>query len=95
MNIDKTPTGATRLRKSNSKKASKHGIRRMEIEPSDNGGFMVHTHFQQQDKEPYSYKEPDKAVFQDVEGLHGHLDKHFGKSKEGVKPAKPLKQVAE
>lgn len=72
---------------SGSSKGSKrgsHSVSRMEVEPADNGGYTVTTHFKSNKNGasrfsgPSDYKEPHKGVFTHIDHAIDHIKKHLG-----------------
>jgi len=71
--------------------APKHNVRRMEIEPADNG-FIAHTHLHPTSKDD-PYPEPERKLFLDPEDLGAHVAQTMGggkksksKEKDAAKP---------
>lgn len=72
---------------------AKHEIRRMEIEPAENGGHMV-THYMKESpsKGGMAYQEPEKHVFGADEGhdmlahIANHLEIPVEEKRMGLKP---------
>lgn len=58
----------------------KKRIRRMEIEPAQNGGYVVkHVHHPSEDPmQPGPGHEDETYAIGDDQGLHDHIDHHFG-----------------
>ena len=61
-----------------------HSVSRMEVEPADNGGYTVTTHFKSNRNTaaryagPSDYKEPHKGVFTHIDHAIDHIKKHLG-----------------
>jgi len=76
--------------------AAHKGVRRMEIEPADNG-FVAMTHHHPTSKDD-PFPEPERKVFMDSEDLGAHVNDTFGggkkpksKEKDAAAPAKSVK----
>lgn len=59
-------------------------IRRLEIEPAENGGFVVRVMHKEKEsrdgKMPATLEEPDLHAYNDLAGLHGCIDSCFPSS---------------
>lgn len=94
MSVERSLSGKKPAKKKPSKKSkkSKHKIRRMTIEPADNGGFTVrHEHHPEPDADDMASQTPpdETHALGDENQLLGHVQNTFGGSMPGPGAAGP------